>query len=194
VNRPTGCVLFVVCCFCCVDILVSSLNASVFETGVVVVTNSLFQASQLALKLQMMDDMDVKSSSSAPTSGPNFDTSSREMLLEYSDCPSQPHIDQRVRETAADGTGQECHDIPIDTPRFLSLRDTKPLPTDGAPANGVSDMNTDSVTESDLSSFPSGSNSARYSNSGRCVPPNVHNPSIIELQFLYLFILCVSRI
>ncbi len=170
------------------------MNACDFESGVVFVTNSLFQASQLALKLQMMDDMDVMNSSSAPTSGRDFDASSREMLLEYSDCPTQLRIDQRILETPADVAGQECHDIPIDTPRFLSLRDTKPLPTDGTPANGLSDFNTDSVTESDLSSFPSGSNSARYSNSGRCRPPNIHNPSIVELQFPYLFILCVYPI
>lgn len=134
----------------------------------------MLQASQLALKLQMMDMDDIGLANSASSSQKQqSNTSSREMLLEFDARHLQAISasgDTRVTEAAA-VSSSISHDIPVDTPRFEAVLD-KALPhINSAALNGVSDgnSNSDALTESDLGSFPSGSNSARLSNSGRCL-------------------------
>ena len=132
------------------------------------------QASQLAFKLQMMDDRDLSNPSSVPTFARETVTSSRDLLPVHEARAFQPNVpalDQRVVEIGTGGTYQEeHHDIPIDTPRFQALRDAAPLPAN-ASTSALPDAYTGSITDSDLSSLPSGSNSARCSNSGRYPPP-----------------------
>jgi hypothetical protein len=136
----------------------------------------------------MMDDLEHPSASSAPTFAQQIDASSREMLLEYDDRATHSHLlptDKLVFETASGG--KECHDIPIDTPRFLSIRATSLPPTNGAAIDACPDTNTDGTTESDLSSLPSGSNS--HSNSGRLTPILLTHP-VQNLFGFIAYLLC----
>ncbi len=123
----------------------------------------------------MMDDRDLTNPSSLPTFPRETVTSSRDLLPEHDARAFQPNVpalDQRVVEIGSGGTYQEeHHDIPIDTPRFQALRDAAPLPAN-ASTSALPDAYTGSITDSDLSSLPSGSNSARWIKIGRFPPPS----------------------
>jgi hypothetical protein len=136
-----------------------------------------------------MDDRDVTNSSSMPTSARETVSSSREMLLEHDARASQPNVlavNQRVVQAATGGTEHEHHDIPIDTPRFQALRGAAPPPANGSAPSALPDAYTGSITDSDLSSLPSGSNSARCSNSGRYPPPFFSHISSKAQPFYFL--------
>jgi hypothetical protein len=143
-----------------------------------------------------MDDTDpINLALSASTQPPN--SSNREMLLEFDARNSQTMPDSsnaRLSESAAAASSTLCHDIPTVTPRFQAITDTALPPASSAVVSGLPDGNdlADALTESDLSSFPSGSNSARLSSSGRCIHP-FSAPYRVESQTFFSFVLSGIR-